>query len=53
MKKFEKLAYLKDNYFGIFLTTRIEAFNDLSDEQTMLCCCGRLATGLHEKNCTR
>ena len=53
MKKWEKLAYLKDNYFGLFLTTRQQAFNDLSDQQEMFCCCGRLATGLHEMNCTK
>ena len=53
MKKWEKLAYLKDNYFGLFLTTRQQSFNDLSDQQTMFCCCGRLATGLHESNCTK
>jgi hypothetical protein len=53
MKKWEKLAYLKDNHFGLFLTTRQQAFNDLSDQQTMFCCCGRLATGLHEKSCTK
>ena len=53
MKRFEKLAYLKDNYFGLFLTTRQQVFNDLSEQQTMFCCCGRLATGLHESNCTK
>lgn len=53
MKKSEKLVYLKDNHFDIFLTTRQKVFNDLSDQQTMFCCCGRLVTGLHEKNCTK
>ena len=53
MKKWEKLAFLKDNYFGLFLATRQQAFNELSDQQTMFCCCGRLATGLHERNCTK
>ena len=53
MKRSEKLAYLKDNHLDIFLKTRQKVFNELSDEQTMFCCCGRLATGLHERNCTR
>ena len=53
MKRSEKLAYLKDNHLDIFLKTRQKVFNELSDKQTMLCCCGRLATGLHENNCTK
>ena len=52
MKKWEKLSYLKDNYFAEFLKTRQEAYNDLSYEQTIVCCCGRLATGLHERSCS-
>lgn len=53
MKKFDKLRYLNDNYFGLFLITREEAFNELSDQQDIFCCCGRLATGLHESNCSK
>ena len=53
MKKLEKLAYLKDNHLGLFLTTRQQVFNDLSDQQNMWCCCGRLASGSHERNCTK
>ena len=53
MKNHEKLAYLKDNHFQLFLTTRREVFNELSDSQTTFCCCGRLATGLHESHCIR
>lgn len=53
MKRSEKLAYLKDNHLDIFLKTRQKVFNELSDKQTMFCCCGRLATGLHENNCTK
>lgn len=50
---YEKLEYLKTNYFGVFVTTHYQAFNDLSDQQTMFCCCGRLATGLHERHCRK
>ena len=53
MKRSEKLAYLKDNHLDIFLKTHQKVFNELSDKQTMFCCCGRLATGLHERNCTK
>ena len=53
MKKIEKLEYLKNTDFGLFIKTRQMVFNELSDQQTMFCCCGRLATGLHERNCTK
>ena len=53
MKKHEKLAYLKDAHFGLYVKTRQMVFDELSDQQTMFCCCGRLATGLHERNCTK
>lgn len=53
MKKHEKLAYLKDADFGLFVKTRQMVFDELSDQQTMFCCCGKLATGLHERNCTK
>lgn len=53
MKKHEKLAHLKDTDFGLFVKTRQMVFDELSDQQTMFCCCGKLATGLHEMNCTK
>ena len=53
MKKNEILAYLKDADFGLFIKTRQMVFDELSDQQTMFCCCGKLATGLHERNCTK
>ena len=53
MKKYEKLAYLKDADFGLFVKTRQMVFDELSDKQTMFCCCGKLATGMHEMNCTK
>ena len=53
MKKHEKLAYLKDANFGLFVKTRQMVFDELSDQQTMFCCCGKFATGLHERNCTK
>lgn len=53
MKKIEKLEYLKNADFGLFIKTRKMVFDELSDQQTMFCCCGKLATGLHESNCTK
>lgn len=53
MKKHEKLEYLKDADFGLFIKTRQMVFDELSDQQTMFCCCGKLATGMHERNCTK
>ena len=53
MKKHEKLAYLKDADFGLFVKTRQMVFDELSDQQTMFCCCGKLATGMHERNCNK
>ncbi|MBR1526917.1 MAG: hypothetical protein IJ640_09715 [Prevotella sp.] len=53
MKKHEKLAYLKEHYFPLFVKTHEEVWTELSDQQTMFCCCGRLATGLHENNCKK
>lgn len=53
MKKHEKIAYLKDTDFGLFVKTRQMVFDELSEQQTMFCCCGRLATGIHERFCTK
>lgn len=53
MKKYEKIAYLKAQDFHLFVKTHGEVWAELSDQQTMFCCCGRLATGLHERNCKR
>jgi hypothetical protein len=49
----EKLRYLQDNYFGEWLKTREKVEGELSDNQTVECVCGHLATGLHESNCKR
>ena len=53
MRKNEKLEYLKDTDFSHFIKTRQIVFDELSDQQTMFCCCGKLATGMHERNCTK
>ena len=53
MKKSEKLEVIKSKNLGLFVKTRQQVFNELSDSQTMFCCCGKLATGLHESHCRR
>ena len=30
-----------------------KTFDELSEQQTMFCCCGKLATGLHEIRCRK
>lgn len=49
----QKLNYLYKADLGLFVKTRQTVFDELSDQQTMFCCCGKLATGLHERNCTK
>ena len=53
MKYTDKLEYLQTNHFTTFVKTRQKVFDELSEQQTMFCCCGRLATGLHENNCQK
>lgn len=53
MKKSEKLEVIKSKNLDLFVKTRQQVFNELSDQQTMFCCCGKLATGLHESHCRR
>lgn len=53
MKKIEKIEYLQKNYFSEWISESDRVRLKLSDGQSMLCICGRLATGLHEMNCTK
>ncbi len=53
MKKQQKIDYLQENHFSQWIKTRNEADWDVSDSQSMFCCCGDLATGLHERHCKR
>lgn len=53
MKIQEKLAYLQDNHFGEWLSTRQKVQDELSEKQSKFCMCGKLATGLHESNCKK
>ena len=53
MKDIDKLKYLQTNHLIMFAKIRQDVFDKLSEQQTMFCCCGKLATGLHEKNCKK
>ena len=53
MKLIDKLKYLQDNHFTEWLTARREAEDEVSSKQSMVCLCGRLATGLHESHCRK
>lgn len=53
MKYTDKLEYLKTNHLITFVKTRQEVFDELSEQQTMFCCCGKLTTGNHEANCSK
>lgn len=51
----EQIVKLQENQFanggGVGVFTRQKVFDELSERQTMYCCCDKLATGLHERNC--
>ena len=53
MKKWEKLAYLKEIDFDLYYETLKQVRKELSYGQPIICCCGRLATGLHEAHCSK
>ena len=53
MKLPEKIRYLLDNHMNDWLNTRKIVDVEISDQCSMFCVCGRLATGLHEKSCSR
>ena len=38
---------------SLYIKTREKVFNKLSNEQSMFCCCGQLATSLHENRCQK
>lgn len=53
MKIQEKIKYLQDNYFGEWLDNRRKVSDEISNNKSMFCVCGRLATGLHENSCRK
>ena len=53
MKISERIEHLKTHQSSTWSSTRRKVFDELSDRQSMFCCCGKLATGLHEQNCRK
>lgn len=53
MKLTEKLSYLYENYMGKWIQARGIVEDELSSKQSMFCLCGRLATGIHERSCSK
>lgn len=53
MKFQEALELLQRDHGPAWLQMRQDVEDELSNKQPMFCVCGRLATGLHEMNCTR
>lgn len=52
-KQREVMNFLKHDHFGLWIRTRAETEEILSFKQKMWCCCGKLATGLHERTCRK
>ena len=53
MKLTEELDILQTNHLGDWLKTRQETEDEMSKKNSIFCICGRLATGLHERNCRK
>lgn len=53
MKMIEKIRILEKEHWAEWYETRRRVDDELSEQQGMWCVCGRLATGLHERNCSR
>ena len=53
MKMSEKVEYLFENHYQEFVNVRVLTGREVSDEHSMRCVCGRLCTGMHERNCSR
>lgn len=53
MKQLDKINWLKENKPNLWAQTLKKVKQEFSDKQTMFCCCGKLATGLHENYCRK
>lgn len=53
MKVDEKINYLRSNHRDEYLKAIEKAKDIVSDRHIMRCCCGSLATGLHESRCSK
>lgn len=53
MTHYQKLEFFKKKNFQKFMNVYSEAECYCSDSQEIFCCCGKIATGLHEQNCMK
>lgn len=53
MNKKEKIEFVKEKYFDEWTKTRSEVVTEMSNNQGLFCCCGKLATGMHENSCRK
>ena len=53
MKIQEKLEYLQTKHPSEWVKAIRESEDIVSDSLPLMCLCGRLATGLHERNCRK
>lgn len=49
----EKVFYLKNNHYKLWLKAVNSARDTLSETQGLFCICGCLFTGIHEAHCTK
>ncbi len=52
-RQIDIMRWLQDNHFGKWLDTRQKNELRMSDEQHVFCCCGKIASALHENCCRR
>lgn len=53
MTKRDKIEWIKTHYWSEWVSIRQKVADKLSESQDIFCCCGALATGLHETQCRR
>ncbi len=53
MKIAEKIEYLQENHLAKWVEVHGDVEYETSTRQAMICVCGRLATGMHERGCKR
>lgn len=51
MTKQEKLNYLKERHYDDYKKAREEAIQIVDNKFPIICCCGRIASGLHTSRC--
>lgn len=53
MTKQEKLNYLREHHYVAFTEARAKAIQILDEKYSIVCACGRLATGFHTNQCKK